>query len=58
MAQQGVVRRGEEEVSTSSRIDKNEQMCLMAFEARGTNLIGEGQYIVRPSLFVGDNYVY
>ena len=33
-------------------------MCLMVFEASGTHLVGEGQSIVRPPLFVGDNYAY
>ena len=42
MAQMGVVRRGEEEASTSSKLDKNEEICLMAFEASGTHLVGEG----------------
>ena len=30
----------------------------MAIEAGSTNLVGEGQSIVRPPLFVGDNYTY
>ena len=30
----------------------------MAFEVNGTHLVGEGQSIVRPPLFVGDNYAY
>ena len=54
----GVVRRGEEEASTSSKLDKNEEICLMAFEVSGTHLVGERQSIVRPPLFVGDNYAY
>ena len=58
MAQDCVVRKGEKKVSTSSRIDTNEKMCLMEFEASGTHLVEERQSIVRPPLFVGDNYAY
>ena len=60
MAQYDVMRKGEEEASTSSRRDTtdNEELCLMAIEAISTHLVGEGQSIVRPLLFVGDNYTY
>ena len=33
-------------------------MCLMAIEASPTHLVGEGQSIVRPPLFNGENYAY
>ena len=33
-------------------------MCLMAIEASPTHLVGEGQSIVRPLLFNGENYAY
>ena len=58
MTQMGVTRRGEEKTSTSSRLGTNEEICLMAFEASGTHLVGEGKSIVRPPLFGGDNYAY
>ena len=33
-------------------------MCFIALEADSNYLVGEGQSIVRPPLFVGDNYAY
>ena len=54
MAQESVVRRGEEIASTSGC----EEMCLMAIENSGNHLVGEGQSTMRPPLFIGDNYTY
>ena len=54
------MRRGEKIASTSSSqvINGNEEICVMAIENGENHLVGEGQSIVRPSLFVGDNYTY
>ena len=60
MALDGVIRRGEEIASISSNqsIRKNEEICSMGIEVSTTHLVCEGQSIVRPLLFVGDNYTY
>ena len=58
MVQDCVARGGEEKASTSSRLNTNDAICLMAFEASGTHLVGERQSIVRPPLFVRDKYAY
>ena len=57
MAQQCVERRKEELGPTISQRNTQE-MCFMALEADSNHLVGEGQSIVRPPLFVGDNYAY
>ena len=57
MAQQCVERRKEELAPTISQRNTQE-MCFMALEADSNHLVGEGQSIVRPPLFVGDNYAY
>ena len=54
MAQESIVKRGEKIAS----ISECEKMCLMAIENSGNHLVGEGQSIVRPPLFIGDNYAY
>ena len=54
MAQESIVKRGEKIAS----ISECEKMCLMAIENSGNHLVGEGQSIVRPSLFIDDNYAY
>ena len=60
MTQKSIKRRGEKIVSTSSRQKTcgNEEICLMAIKGNETHLVGEGQLIVRPLLFVSDNYAY
>ena len=54
MAQESIMRRDEEIALTSGC----EEMCLMAIENSGNHLVGEGQSIVRPPLFISDNYAY
>ena len=60
MALDCVVKKGEEIASTSSKqgTTENQEMCLMEIESGTTHLVGEEQSIVRPPLFVGDNYTY
>ena len=60
MAQESIVKRGEEIASTSySQVTSGcEEMCHMAIKNSGNYLVGEGQSIVRPPLFIGDNYAY
>ena len=59
-AQESIMRRGEEITLTNSSQVTNgyEEMCLMAIENSGNHLVGEGQSIVRPPLFISDNYAY
>ena len=47
MAQKSIIRRDKEIISTSSRQKTNEsqEMCLMAIEASGTHLVGEGNQL-------------
>ena len=60
MAQESMLRKGEEIVSTSSRLKtiRNDEMCLMVIKASGNHLVEERQSIVKPFLFVGDNYAH
>ena len=57
MAQQYVERMEEKHAPTIFQQDTQE-MCLMAFDADANHLVGEGQSIVRPPLFVENNYAY
>ena len=54
------MRKGKKIASTSSsKVTSGcEEMCLMAIENSENHLVGEGQSIVRPSLFIGGNYAY
>ena len=54
------VKRDEEKALTSLRHDtsKSQKLCFMAIEPSTTHLVGEGKSIMRPPLFVGDNYAY
>ena len=60
MTQESIVRRGEEIASTSSSQETSrcEEICLMAIKNGWNQLVGKGQSIVGPPLFVSNVYAY